>query len=65
MADDRVDLLSGYGNVGVVWVGPDCTSVFQTVSSHGAHGVATGNEYCMEITTYYRYMLSSCATTVQ
>ena len=29
MADDRVDLLSGYGNVGVVWVGPDCTSVFR------------------------------------
>ena len=28
MADDQVDLLSGYGNVGVVWVGPDCTSVF-------------------------------------
>ena len=28
MADDRVDLLSRYGNVGVVWVGPDCTSVF-------------------------------------
>ena len=22
MADDWVDLLSGYGNVGVVWVGP-------------------------------------------
>ena len=29
MADDRVDLLSRYGNVGVVWVGPDRTSVFR------------------------------------
>ena len=29
MADDRVDLLSGYGNVGVVWVGLDRTSVFR------------------------------------
>ena len=35
---------------------------FQTVSSHGAHGVATGDEYCIEIMTNYRYMLSSCAT---
>ena len=29
MADDQMDLLSGYGNVGVVWVGPDHTSVFR------------------------------------
>ena len=29
MADDQVDLLSRYGNVGVVWVGPDCISVFR------------------------------------
>ena len=32
------------------------------VSSYGAHGVATGDEYCIEIMTNYRYMLSSCAT---
>ena len=62
MADDRVDLLSRYGNVGVVWIGPDHTFRFQTVSSHGAHGVATGDEYCIEITTNYRYMLLSCVT---
>ena len=29
VADDQVDLLSRYGNVGVVWVGPDHTSVFR------------------------------------
>ena len=29
MADDWMDLLSGYGNVGVVWVSPDHTSVFR------------------------------------
>ena len=29
MADDQVDLLSRYGNVGVVWVGPDFTSVLR------------------------------------
>ena len=45
MADDQVDLLSGYGNVGVVWVGPDCTSVFRQflltvhMVSLGAEGV--------------------------
>ena len=33
------------------------------VSSHGAHGVATGDEYCIEIMANYRYMLLSCAIT--
>ena len=32
------------------------------VSSHSAHGVATGDKYCIEITMNYRYMLSLCAT---
>ena len=32
------------------------------VSSHSAHAVATGDEYCIEITTNYRYMLLSCTT---
>ena len=32
------------------------------VSSHSAHGVATGDEYCIEIMMNYRYMLLSCMT---
>ena len=32
------------------------------VSSHGSHGVATGDDYYLEILMNYMYMLFSCAT---